>query len=80
MCDSVSDNGRKEAQKLARKLRVKIVVSKTIKLEDLTGKENCKLMAVTDKALATAIMDNLDENFTEYRMEDSNGWKERTSK
>ncbi len=73
MCDSISENGRKEAQKLARKLRVKILVSKAIKLEDLTGKEKCKLMAVTDKALATAIIDNLDENFTEYRMEDSNG-------
>lgn len=73
MCDSISDNGKKDAIKLARKFHVKIVISKKMKLEDLTAKENCKLMAITDKSLATAILDNLDENFTEYRMEDCNG-------
>jgi hypothetical protein len=73
LCDTTSENGRKDAIKLAKKLRVKIVLSKTFKLEDLTGKEKCKLMAITDKPLATAIINHLDENFTEYRMEEYNG-------
>ena len=73
MCHTASENTVKEIIKLSKKLHSDIIVYKTGNLEDLTGKENCKLMAITDKSLAKAIIDNLDENFIKYRMEEKNG-------
>lgn len=73
MCHTASENTVKDVLKLSKKLKVEIIVYNFGNLEDLTGKANCKLMAVTDKSLAKAIIDNLDENFTKYRMEEKNG-------
>ncbi len=73
MCHTASENTVKDVLKLSKKLKAEIIVCNFVNLEDLTGKENCKLMAVTDKSLAKAIIDNLDENFTKYRMEEKNG-------
>ena len=35
-----------------------------IPLEQLTGKENCKMAAITDVNLAKAVLDNQDGNFS----------------
>ena len=36
------------------------------KIEDIFYKENCKLAAVLDQSLATAILDSLNENFEQF--------------
>lgn len=63
LCSSASDNCVKEAQKLARKHGARIVRSKKL-IEDIVGKENCKLVAILDENLAKGILDNLDDNFS----------------
>ena len=73
MCHTASENTIKDVLKLSKKLQAEVIVYNSGALEDLTGKEHCKLMAVTDKSLAKAIIDNLDENFTKYRVEEKNG-------
>jgi hypothetical protein len=73
LCHTASENTKKDAQKLARKLRAKLIISNKFTIEELTNKEHCKLMAVTDKALSTALIGSLDENFTDYSTEESNG-------
>lgn len=66
LCDTASENTKKDAVKLAKKYGSKIVVSKEDKLEDLFYKENCKLAAVLDESLAKAILDNLNEKFVQF--------------
>ena len=63
LCASASANTEKDAVKLSVKLACPLLKS-TALVEDLTGKENCKLLAVTEENLAKAILDNLDDNFT----------------
>ncbi len=72
LCPTASQNTVKDAVKLAKKLSAKLYVSvKT--LEDVTFKENCKLIAITDKNFAKPIMELSDGSFTEYLMEAING-------
>ena len=73
LCSTASENTVKDAVKLAKRFRTKLIVSKTTPIEILTGKEHCKLMAVTDLSLAKAIIGALDENFTLMPTEESNG-------
>jgi CO dehydrogenase/acetyl-CoA synthase epsilon subunit len=57
VCPTASENAVKEALKLKRKFNCPLIrTSET--LESLTGKENARIMAVTDKALAKAIIEN----------------------
>ncbi len=63
ICSGASENTVNEAKKLSQKFFCPLIVSR-LSVEELTGKENCKLMAVTDENLAKAIIDNTDENFT----------------
>ncbi len=65
LCSSAAQNTVAEAEKLARKFGCPLAVS-YISVEEITGKSNCKLMALTDKELAGAIIQNIktDENFT----------------
>lgn len=63
VCKTASSNTVKDAESLAKKFNCPLVLSGT-SVEEITGKENCKLMAVTDESLAGAIMNNLDDNFT----------------
>lgn len=72
LCETASFNTKKEVVSLAKKLHVKILLSK-VKLEDTVNKPNCKAIALTDKSLASAVMENLDDNYSEYRMEEYNG-------
>ena len=63
VCATASQNTVKEAIKLSAKFSCPIMESK-ISVEEITGKENCKLIAITEGNLAKAILDNKDENFT----------------
>ena len=63
VCDSASDGTKKLARSYATKFACPLMVSKKL-LEDVVFKENCKVLAVTDKNLAKAIIDNQNENFS----------------
>lgn len=69
LCGTAAKNTVKEAVKLSKKFNCDIVVAKTITIEEITGKEHCKLMAITDASLAKAIKENLDGNFTRFEPE-----------
>lgn len=66
LCNTASNNTVKDAQKLAKKFNSKIVLSKVDKLEDIFYKENCKVVAILDQSLATAILDNINEKFAQF--------------
>lgn len=63
LCATAAENTRSDALGLALKWRCPLVECK-ISLEDITGKANCKIAAMTDKDLANAVLNNLDENFS----------------
>ena len=63
VCDSAAQATKDLAQAYAKKFNCPLMVSKKL-LEDITGKEKCKLAAVTNKDLATAIITNQNEYFS----------------
>lgn len=63
VCSTASLNTVKDAEKLAHRFGCPLVISR-IPVEEIAGKENCKLLCVTDGNLANAVLDNLDDNFT----------------
>lgn len=63
ICKTASENTYKDALKLATKFSVKLIES-DIPIEEICGKENCKLIAIEEPNLAKAIIDNLDCHFT----------------
>lgn len=63
VCCSASDNTKKEAEKLSIKYRCPMITTKEIRLEDITHRENSKVMAVVDKALAKAILETAENDF-----------------
>ena len=63
VCDSASDNTKEEAQKIATKKRCPLYQSSQL-LEEVTGKENCKVAAMCDKQLAAAFEQYCDDTFT----------------
>ncbi len=63
VCKSASDNTKKEADKLAKKFHCPILETKEITLEELTHRENAKVMAIADKSLSLAVLSNSDEDF-----------------
>ena len=64
ICPSCSDNARKEAKKYAAKYGCPLIESVSLKLGDYVGKENCKIVAVTERQLAEAIFGNIGLDFT----------------
>ncbi len=69
LCASGAKNAVHECERLMKKFHCRAVLAKGKTVEELTGKENCKLLAITDKSLAGAILDHLDEEFTEFKWE-----------
>lgn len=63
LCATAARNTKEDAAKLSAKLGCPLLES-AVPVEELAGKENCKLLAVTQENLAGAILDNLDDNFT----------------
>ncbi len=72
VCPTASDNTKKEALKLSKKLSARLYIS-VKPLEEITYKENCKLIAITDKNFAKPITEFSDGSFTEYNTEAING-------
>lgn len=65
LCSTASENAKKKAFSLARKFgNIPVILSKETRLDDLTGKENCKIAASLDKGLTEVILNNLDGCFT----------------
>ncbi len=62
LCQSASPNTQKDAIALAKKHGSKIILSIN-SLENIVGKQNCKLIAITDNQLSKAILNNLNEHF-----------------
>ena len=65
MCSTASLNTIKDIEKLSLKFKAKIIISEML-LSDVIGKENCKLIALTDEGLSKAVLEHLDGHFTEY--------------
>ncbi len=65
VCCSASENTLEQARKVANKYRCPMIITKETKLEEITHKENSKVMAVTDRSLAKAILDNCNNDFTQ---------------
>lgn len=63
LCKSGSPNAKKDALNAGVRLNCPVVECEIL-LEDLTGKQNCKIAALTDKQLAAAIINNLNQNFS----------------
>lgn len=62
-CSSASENTKKEALKVANKYHCKLIESTAQTLEKITFTPNAKVMAITDKALAKAILENTASEF-----------------
>lgn len=60
VCSTASENTKKEGEKFAKRFRCPCITT-IPPLEEFTHKENGKIMAITDKALALAILNNLGE-------------------
>ena len=73
VCNSISENSLKSAKKQAEKFGCKLFMTGKDKLEDVTHKENAKVMAITDKELASAIINDKDKDFTEIISGEKNG-------
>ncbi len=73
VCRSASDNTKKDAEKLSNKFRCPLLVTKEKDLQDLTHKENAKVMAIEDKGLAQAILSNSENEFSAKNQENLNG-------
>ena len=63
VCKSASENTQSEALKVANKYHCPLIVTIKENLEEITHRENAKIMAVADKALAKAILDNIENDF-----------------
>ena len=73
VCKSASDNTKKECDKLAKKFHAPIVETTDRLLSDYVHKENAKVMAIADKSLAQAILDNAENYFIARILGDKNG-------
>ena len=62
VCSSSSENTKAQAKKIAKALNCPLLVSK-LALEEITHKENAKVMAIADKNLAEAIIKNSNDEF-----------------
>jgi len=63
VCHSASENTKQEAKKTALKLHAKVLYTVSKTLEEMTHKENAKVMAVLDKDLANAIINQTEKEY-----------------
>ncbi len=64
VCSSASDNTKKQAEKQARKFHCPLIEPTEKTLEEITHRENAKVMAIANKDLSKAILNNLEKDFT----------------
>ncbi len=65
VCESGTENTFKETVKLSRRLGCRLFVTNGKKLENYVHKDGIKVLTVTDKKLAQAIIDNSGNEFIE---------------
>ncbi len=63
VCKTASDNTKKHAEKLAKKLNAKLLETVNKSLSEMAHKDNAKIMAVLDQSLAKGIIDNSEKYF-----------------
>ena len=66
VCHSASENTVKDALSLSKKLGAKLFMLNEVNLSDVTFKDNCKLIAITDKPLSEAILKSDESRLVEY--------------
>ena len=66
VCHTASENTVKDAVSLAKRLGAKLYTLNEVNLSDVTFKDNCKLIAITDKALSEAIRKSDERRLVEY--------------
>lgn len=62
-CKSAAENSIVNSKKFAKKFHCPCLVTVEKTLEEITHKDNAKVMAIYDKKLAKAILDNLEKDF-----------------
>ena len=62
-CKSASDNSKDQADKLARRFHCPIIETVEKTLAEYVHRENAKVMAISDKGLAQAIISNSEKDF-----------------
>ena len=63
VCSSASDNTKKQAEKFADRFHCPLITTVNFTLEQLTHRENAKVMAIADQALASAVLSNIQDDF-----------------
>lgn len=66
LCHCASENTKKAAKLFATKRKIKILITQDILLEEIVNKNNCKTIALTDKNLAVAVLENISHNFIAF--------------
>lgn len=69
VCGTAAENTVKDALKLSRRFKCRIIKSVTKPLSEYAHRENAKVMAVTDVKLAEAILKNGEKDFIELNQE-----------
>ncbi len=62
ICKTTAENTRKKALQLSKKHKCEAIITVQNTLDELAFRENAKVMAITDKALAQAILNSITEN------------------
>ncbi len=73
VCKTASENTKKEADKFAKKFHCSVIETLNRPLSEFVHKENAKVMAINDKQLSQAILNNLEEDFIARNQEIING-------
>lgn len=63
VCNTTSDNSKKQIKKVAEKFNCPVYVSKDKRLTEYTHFNNTKVMAITDISLANAFKNSCAEEF-----------------
>ena len=61
VCKSLSEGSRERLVKQVG--NTKVVLSRVTPVSELTHREGCKVIAITDKQMAQAILDNMNGNY-----------------
>ena len=65
VCKTASGNSKEQAEKIAKKFGCPLLETTEKTLEQLTHRENAKIMAIADKQLSAAILDNSEKDFVQ---------------
>jgi ribosomal protein L7Ae-like RNA K-turn-binding protein len=64
VCKSASDNTKKQAKDYGVKFHANVMVSVNKTLEEITYKENAKMLAITDRDFAKSIQEYAESEFS----------------